>query len=239
MGDTTVNALPFHPTLVHPRTGEPLRAVGVINGRVIWPILGGAEAAAGTPPAGQQTPPNPAPPNGATPQGNLPPAGEKPDEPLGPAGLKALQAERDRADRFEKELKALEPLKRVAAALGNGDEAQGKSEVEQLNEKFAKYEQELVQERQERWKAELANEFGLTAAQAKRLIGTTRDEMKADAEQLVKDFEVKPKGASSGPARPKPDRSQGGGGSNGHVSAREQGLEQARRRGFLKDKTTT
>lgn len=34
--------LPVHPTLVHPRTGEPLRAVGVLpSGRVVWPIMGG------------------------------------------------------------------------------------------------------------------------------------------------------------------------------------------------------
>lgn len=31
-----------HPYLLHPRTGEPLRAVGVLpNGRVVWPIMGG------------------------------------------------------------------------------------------------------------------------------------------------------------------------------------------------------
>lgn len=37
------NALPIHPTLVHPRTGRPLRAVFVSEktGRVYWPILGG------------------------------------------------------------------------------------------------------------------------------------------------------------------------------------------------------
>jgi len=33
--------LPTHPTLRHPRTGEPLRAVGVSRRGPIWPILGG------------------------------------------------------------------------------------------------------------------------------------------------------------------------------------------------------
>lgn len=37
-----VSDLPVHPTLRHPLTGEPLQAVGVINGRAIWPVLGGA-----------------------------------------------------------------------------------------------------------------------------------------------------------------------------------------------------
>ncbi len=31
----------LHPTLLHPRTGLALEAVGVIRGRVIWPIMGG------------------------------------------------------------------------------------------------------------------------------------------------------------------------------------------------------
>lgn len=33
--------LPTHPTLLHPRTGEPLRAIGLVGGKVIWPIMGG------------------------------------------------------------------------------------------------------------------------------------------------------------------------------------------------------
>lgn len=36
--------LPTHPLLRHPRTGEPLRALGVTrSGRVIWPVLGGSQ----------------------------------------------------------------------------------------------------------------------------------------------------------------------------------------------------
>jgi hypothetical protein len=35
--------LPIHPSLVHPLTGCPLTAVGMIGGRPVWPILGGAE----------------------------------------------------------------------------------------------------------------------------------------------------------------------------------------------------
>lgn len=30
-------------TLIHPLTGEPLRPVGIVNGRPVWPILGGSE----------------------------------------------------------------------------------------------------------------------------------------------------------------------------------------------------
>ena len=42
MRKTTVDVcLPTHPTLVHPRTGEPLRAVGIGRRGPIWPVLGG------------------------------------------------------------------------------------------------------------------------------------------------------------------------------------------------------
>jgi hypothetical protein len=39
--------LPIHPTLVHPHTGEPLRAVGIVAGRTIWPTLGASPDDAG------------------------------------------------------------------------------------------------------------------------------------------------------------------------------------------------
>lgn len=36
-------ALPEHPTLRHPHTGEPLQALGFYRGRPLWPMLGAAE----------------------------------------------------------------------------------------------------------------------------------------------------------------------------------------------------
>ena len=38
-------SLPLHPTLRHPRTGDRLRALDVINGRPLWPIMGASEPA--------------------------------------------------------------------------------------------------------------------------------------------------------------------------------------------------
>lgn len=35
-------SLPVHPTLRHPRTGAPVRALGVVNGKVVWPVAGGS-----------------------------------------------------------------------------------------------------------------------------------------------------------------------------------------------------
>jgi hypothetical protein len=56
---------------------------------------------------------------------------------------------------------------------------------------------------------EVAFEKGLTPAQAKRLVGGTRDELEADAEEILRDFPVKsdgrPKGQpTSAPASPRP-----------------------------------
>lgn len=67
------NALPTHPTLVHPITGAPLRAVFVSEktGRVYWPILGGS-------------PDPPAPPAPPTPPAPTPPAPPTPPEPPAP-----------------------------------------------------------------------------------------------------------------------------------------------------------
>lgn len=49
-------ALPTHATLLHPRTGMPLQAVGLLpNGRIIWPIMGGD----GTEPDANQPPETP------------------------------------------------------------------------------------------------------------------------------------------------------------------------------------
>ena len=40
------NALPIHPTLLHPLTGLPLRALGVSpRGKVLWPMMGASEDA--------------------------------------------------------------------------------------------------------------------------------------------------------------------------------------------------
>lgn len=54
MGVTASAQLPTHPTLRDPRNGEPLRAVGVVRGRPVWPVMGGSgEGTGGQAPAGQ------------------------------------------------------------------------------------------------------------------------------------------------------------------------------------------
>jgi hypothetical protein len=148
-----------------------------------------------------QNKPDPAP---EPPKPGPPPATDdgqgKADEPLGENGLKALQAERERANEFEKQLKALAPLQKIAAALGDGDPVKGKSELEQLAERQAQIEQELTSERQARWKLEAISEHKLPAEWADRLRGATRDELIADAASLAKLLPAAPQSQFQGTA---------------------------------------
>lgn len=174
-----------------------------------------------------------------------PAEGKNGDEPLGENGVKALRDEREarKAEAearkaLEKRLDTLKPLEQLLQQLGGGDPAKGKSEIDQLAERHTKLEEEIRSERDARWRAELAHEHGLTPSQAKRLIGATREEMAADAEELVKDFAVDAKKPTTG-SRPKPDRSQGGVPGGATSSGKAEGLAEAKRRFGDKTKTTT
>lgn len=37
------DGLPYHPTMRHPHTGNRLRAIGVLRGKPVWPVLGASE----------------------------------------------------------------------------------------------------------------------------------------------------------------------------------------------------
>lgn len=161
-----------------------------------------------TPPPGD---PAPAPTNPSTPTpGPTPtptPAPADPaDQPLGPAGQKALAAEREARKALEAQLKQLEPLKQLAEVIGGGQKPpDGKSEVDLLNEKFAGYEKDLADERQARWRVEVAQAKNLTAEQAAWLSGSSREELEQSADKLLAAFPTAP----AGPRNPAPDPSQG------------------------------
>lgn len=179
-----------------------------------------------TPPA----PPAPQPPTGATPPATDPsttppatppaPAPAPGDQALGEAGLKALQAERDARQKLEKELAALEPLKGLAAALGVQPGARGaKTEIEALTERIAAQEQRATEAELRATRLEVAAEKGLTAAQAARLQGMTREELAADADQLKALFPAAPAASSGAPGTPAPDPTQGARGGSVELAA--------------------
>lgn len=156
-----------------------------------------------TQPAPVPTPPPGDPAPTPTEPSTTPPTDPPQDQPLGPAGQKALAAEREARKTLERQLAELSPLKQLAEAISGGQKpADGKSEVDLLNEKFASYEKDLAAEREARWRAEVAQAKGLTAQQAARLRGTSREELEADADELLSLF-------PTGPRTPAPDPSQG------------------------------
>jgi hypothetical protein len=189
---------------IHPYTG--LRAIGFTRRGPIWPVMGGAEPPA-DPPADPAKDPVVEPPK----------PGDPANEPLGPPGLKALQKEREAREALEKQVAELAPLKKFADALGVGTPAAGgKTELELLNERFAQHETQLTEERAARYRAEVAAEKGLTAAQAARLAGMTREELAADADALKALFPTAP----AAPGTPAPDPSQGARGSTVDLDSR-------------------
>lgn len=157
-------------------------------------------AAPATTPAASATP-------AGDPSATRPPAapGTDGDKPLGPNGEKALQAERDARKELEKQVAALAPLQKLVTALGGGDPGKAKTEIEQLTERQAEFEKQVAEERNARWRAEVANDKGLTGDQASRLRGATREELAADADKLVAQFGITP----AAPGTPRPDPSQG------------------------------
>lgn len=137
--------------------------------------------------------------------------GDGSDQPdgLGEAGKRAIAAERDRAKKAEKQLselakqlEALKPAADIFAQLRKAavPEAE-KTDTERLQEELAQLRQTAETERLERYRVEVAAETGLTREQAARLVGTTREELAADAAALLALF---PKAPESSPPTPGP-----------------------------------
>jgi erythromycin esterase-like protein len=57
-----------------------------------------------------------------------------------------------------------------------------------LEERVAQIERQAQESESRALRAEVANAKGLTPSQAKRLVGATRDELEADADELLKDI---------------------------------------------------
>ena len=165
----------------HPYTG--LTALGFRkNGRPIWPVMGGDGTT--DPPAPPAPPPPPAP---------------APDEPLGDGGKKALEEERKARKAAEAELAKFRKAEQDRADAE-------KTEAQKAADAAKAAEDRATAAELRALRLEVAHNKGLTPAQAKRLVGTTREELEADADEILRDFPTKP----TAPARPpKPDPGQG------------------------------
>jgi hypothetical protein len=193
---------------VHPFTG--LTALGLRrNGAPIWPVRGGSgdDDPDGDPPA---DPPDPA-------------------ADLGDAGKQAIdrmKVERNAARNELRDAKAkLAAFEKDAQDRVDAD----KSEAE----KRAAAEERAQAAELKANRLEVAAEKGLTPAQAKRLVGATREELEADADEVLRDFPA----ATNGPRAPRPDPSQGSRGGK-PVSGRDAGQAEAQKRFGVKSAVT-
>ena len=106
------------------------------------------------------------------------PPAEAADEPLGDAGKRALQSERERANRLEKEHKqALAKLKEI--------EDRDLSELEKAQRAAKEYGDELAALKARALRNEVALAKGIPAELAGRLQGETEEELAADADKLL------------------------------------------------------
>jgi hypothetical protein len=110
---------------------------------------------------------------------------DKPDQSatdnLGDAGKKALDAERREKRAAEKRANDLEARLREF-------EDRDKTEAQKLADRADAAEKRALDLETRALRLEVAAEKGLTPAQAKRLVGVTREELEADAEELVATF---------------------------------------------------
>lgn len=96
--------------------------------------------------------------------------------------LKTINALRADNKKLENQLK----IQRTA-------DASSKTELEKLTDRLTNAEKELEKTRMEALKLDIAAEKGLSKAQAKRLQGTTKEELEADAEDMREAFGIKDK----------------------------------------------
>jgi hypothetical protein len=96
----------------------------------------------------------------------------------------ALEKERTRATEAENQLKAL----RVEMAKLKKDDDATKTEQQKMLERIEAAEKKAAEAEARQLRAEVAVEKKLTPAQAKRLAGTTREELLTDADELLEAF---------------------------------------------------
>jgi chromosome segregation ATPase len=122
-------------------------------------------------------------------------------EELSPEALrKQLEKARKEAASYRTKVRELEPLASKAKEL----EEAGRSDLEKLTARAEQAERQRGEVEAKALRLEVAFEKGLTPAQAKRLVGANREELEADAEEILRDFPaLKPDG------RPKGDVDQG------------------------------
>ena len=157
-----------------------------------------------------------------TPEGQEPGGNDTPDTPEGapaaPAAgkpnvdelpewaQKELAKARGDAAKYRTKAKELEPLAAKAQEL----EDAGKTETQRLAEAASAAEKRAAEAEAKILRLEVAGEKGLTPAQARRLVGTTKEELEADADELLASF-GQPQAPKATPPTQKPTEALRGG----------------------------
>jgi len=96
----------------------------------------------------------------------------------------------DRINKVKSQFADYEDLKAKASKFDEAEQA-NKSELEKERERAEKAEERATKAEQATLRADVAAAKGLTAGQAKRLVGSTREELEADADEILADFAPK------------------------------------------------
>jgi hypothetical protein len=148
----------------------------------------------------QPTLPDPTPTDPPTPPLAGDPPADKATDALGDAGKKALAEERTARKAAEAELAKYRKAEQEKADAD-------KTELQKAADRAVAAEEKATAAELKALRLEVASAKGLTAGQAKRLVGANREELEADAEDILANFPVKP--AEPDKKTPAPDPSQG------------------------------
>lgn len=164
------------------------------DGSVMHVIAGGAPE--GDPPAGDP-PAKTDPPAGDPPGKTDPKTDPKADDPadFGDDVTKWKAFARKHEAEAKKNAEAAKKLKEI--------EDSKKSDIEKLTEAQRTAERERDEANLRALRLEVAAEKGLTPAQAKRLVGGTKEELEADADELMASFKGDDDAGGSAPRRPR------------------------------------
>ena len=112
-----------------------------------------------------------------------------PTEPTGDEGKALTQADVDAAvEKIAAKIRA-EERRKASEKFADYDDLKAKAgNATTLEERVAEIENAARDSARRAEVAEVANEKGLTPTQAKRLVGATREEQLADADELLKDI---------------------------------------------------
>lgn len=128
-------------------------------------------------------------------------SGAKPGE-LGDAGKRALDAERKARRDAEKRAQAAE------AKVKEAEDAE-KTEVERLQGQVTDLTKRAEASEAKATRFEVAAAKGLSLAQARRLVGSTKEELEADADEMRTELGLKDEGKGKGEEEEKPKEEQG------------------------------